>query len=43
MDDTGGAPRGRGAAEPQVHSEEDEMAIGKINGVDAYIGGGGVH
>ena len=42
-DGTGGAPRGRGAAEPQICSEEDVMAIGNNKGAAADIGRGGVH
>ena len=39
----GGAPRGRGAAEPQVCSEEDIMAIGNTGGAALDIGQGGIH
>ena len=42
-DGPGGAPRGRGIAEPQVCSEEDAMTIWNTNGAAANIGKGGVH
>ena len=35
-----GALRGRGAVEPQVHSEENAMAIGNTTSATTYIGGG---
>ena len=38
-----GALRERGVVEPQVHSEENAMAIGNTTSATTYIGGGGVY